>query len=157
MPALLLLEYCEHGEYPCFPPIKALRYRTYRLQHRPPKPLTHISRFGTLSQGSVDRYLREAHGSDTVVVSMTLRLSFCADVAAGLGYCANRRLVHRDVAARNVGSRPSLPVLAVFALSIERLQSAALGLVIGREPSRVYVLRACVHRRSLTSLALCAR
>jgi hypothetical protein len=118
MPALLLLEYCEHGEYPCFAPINALRYRTYRLQHRPPKPLTSISRFGTLSQGSVDRYLREAQGSNTVVVSMTLRLSFCADVAAGLGYCANRRLVHRDVAARNVGSRSSLPVLAVFALSI---------------------------------------
>ena len=51
-------------------------------------------------EGAVDEYLRERSGS----TSMGLRLSFCADIAAGLGYLASRRVVHRDVAARNVSA-----------------------------------------------------
>lgn len=48
--------------------------------------------------GALDEYLRQRPGT----ASMVLRLSFCADVASGLGYLASRRVVHRDVAARNV-------------------------------------------------------
>ena len=48
--------------------------------------------------GAVDAHLRQRPGTTT----MELRLSFCADIAAGLGYLASRRVVHRDVAARNV-------------------------------------------------------
>ena len=48
--------------------------------------------------GALDEYLKQRPGMTTMV----LRLSFCADVASGLGYLASRRVVHRDVAARNV-------------------------------------------------------
>lgn len=35
-------------------------------------------------------------------VGMAMILSFCADVANGLSYLSSRKIVHRDVAARNV-------------------------------------------------------
>jgi hypothetical protein len=35
---------------------------------------------------------------------MVLRLSFCHDIAIGLNYIASRRVVHRDMAARNVSA-----------------------------------------------------
>ena len=50
--------------------------------------------------GAVDEHLRKQPGA----APMVLRLSFCADIAAGLGYLASRRMVHRDVAARNVST-----------------------------------------------------
>ena len=50
--------------------------------------------------GAVDEHLRQRPGT----TSMELRLSLCADIAAGLGYLASRRVVHRDVAARNVST-----------------------------------------------------
>ena len=53
--------------------------------------------------GAVDEYLRERYGTPESP-STVIRLSFCADIAAGLGYLASRRVVHRDVAARNVST-----------------------------------------------------
>ena len=47
--------------------------------------------------GALDGYLRGAAS-----VTLVLKLSFCVDVASGLQYLASRRVVHRDVAARNV-------------------------------------------------------
>ena len=35
-------------------------------------------------------------------VDASMLLTFCADVAAGLSYLSSRRIIHRDVAARNV-------------------------------------------------------
>lgn len=61
MPALLLMEYCEHG---------------------------------TLGGFVADK--------DDRALPMSMRLSFCADTACGLAYLEARRIVHRDVAARNV-------------------------------------------------------
>jgi serine/threonine protein kinase len=52
--------------------------------------------------GSLDNYLR-TQGPATPD-EMVLRLSFCHDIAIGLNYIASRRVVHRDMAARNVSA-----------------------------------------------------
>ena len=63
MPALLLLEYCEHG--------------------------------------SLEQYLKNHRNVPRDVVTVTVKLSFCVDIAAGLDYLASRRVVHRDVSSSN--------------------------------------------------------
>ena len=50
--------------------------------------------------GSLDQHLQNAY--TTGDVPMVLRLSFCVDIAAGMNYLSSHRIVHRDVAARNV-------------------------------------------------------
>jgi Eph receptor B1 len=47
--------------------------------------------------GALDAYLHKTRGTH-----MMMRLSFVADVASALSYLSSRRIVHRDVAARNV-------------------------------------------------------
>lgn len=59
MPALLVLEFCEHGTL---------------LQH-----------------------VKKAQSLQTAML-----LTYCHDVSCGLRYIASRRIVHRDIAARNV-------------------------------------------------------
>ena len=49
--------------------------------------------------GELNTYVREVPANE---VDTSMLLTFCADVAAGLSYLSSRRIVHRDVAARNV-------------------------------------------------------
>ena len=51
--------------------------------------------------GSLDKHLLAEKDAESPL-SMTVRLSYCVDIASGLGFLASRRVVHRDVAARNV-------------------------------------------------------
>lgn len=48
--------------------------------------------------GSLDQYMKRSRLSG-LRVPMVIRLSFCADIAAGLQYASYRRVVHRDVSA----------------------------------------------------------
>eukprot|EP00040_Diaphanoeca_grandis_P029878 m.175813 g.175813 ORF g.175813 m.175813 type:complete len:1446 (+) comp31832_c1_seq1:205-4542(+) len=48
--------------------------------------------------GSLHQYLLESSGG----VPIHTKLTFCAEIARGLAYIAARRVIHRDVAARNV-------------------------------------------------------
>lgn len=61
MPALLVLEYCEHGTL-----------------------LDHV------------------RNSEYDTLDTSMMLTYCHDVACGMHYLSSRRIVHRDVAARNV-------------------------------------------------------
>lgn len=51
--------------------------------------------------GALDSYLRDAIEQGNITPAV-LRLSWIADIADGLRYLASVRIVHRDVAARNI-------------------------------------------------------
>ena len=55
----------------------------------------------TLPAGTLLDHVR---GSDPDVLNTSLLLSYCHDVAAGLHYLSSRKVVHRDIAARNVST-----------------------------------------------------
>lgn len=59
--------------------------------------------------------------SDRDVLNTSLLLSYCHDVAAGLHYLSSRKILHRDIAARNVRTlflRASQPYMYVVVMRI---------------------------------------
>jgi hypothetical protein len=54
-------------------------------------------------------------GSDPDVLNTSLLLTYCFEVGSGLHYLSSRRVVHRDIAARNVRSLQHV-VLVVMCL-----------------------------------------
>eukprot|EP00035_Acanthoeca_spectabilis_P002076 m.84916 g.84916 ORF g.84916 m.84916 type:complete len:332 (-) comp11334_c1_seq1:49-1044(-) len=49
--------------------------------------------------GDLLRFVTDAKATE---LNTSMLLTFCADVAAGMSYLSSRRIVHRDIAARNV-------------------------------------------------------
>ena len=56
--------------------------------------------------GNLREFVAKGGANTATAIDTTMLLTFCADVAAGLHYLSSRRIVHRDVAARNVSGGP---------------------------------------------------
>ena len=56
--------------------------------------------------------LEHVRGSDPKAVNTSTLLTYCHEVASALHYLSSRRIVHRDIAARNVSAPPIMPAAA---------------------------------------------